>query len=952
MKKISVFLFLIITVACSFEQDEDSNLMSLEGEWSFKMDPLDQGIKDEWQNINFNESVHLPGSMAENAKGDEVTVSTSWIGTIVDKSWFTEDKYAKYRQPDNLKIPFWLKPVKHYIGPAWYKKVVDLPKTWNGKRILLHLERCHWETTVFINGQATGSQNSLGTAHEYDITPHIKSVKNQICIRVDNRMIIPVGINSHSVSDHNQSNWNGIVGQINLKAVSPVNIEDVQIYPDIHRKNVNVVITLSNYNGNPFEGHLEIEAEGSNSENNHVAEKDIQQINFTGKETRLETEYFMGEEVLLWSEFDPALYKLKVRLIDRHNDLLDYQSIDFGMREFKAAGRRFHVNGRPVFLRGTTECLVFPLTGYPPTDTKSWEKIIKRCQEHGFNHMRFHSWCPPEAAFIAADKLGFYFQVPGSFWVNYGDTIGIGDGNPVDNFIYEESDRILKAYGNHPSFVMMTYGNEPAGENRSEYLGKLVNYWKSKDKRRVYTCAAGWPIIPESDFHLTSAPRIQLWGAGLNSIINSEPPQTMFDFYDIISKYSVPYVSHEIGQWCAYPNFNEIPKYTGVLKPTNFEIFQETLIENHMGDLAGDFLLASGKLQTLCYKAELEAALRTPEFAGFQMLQINDYPGEGTALVGILDAFYGSKGYVSPEEFRKFCNETVLLARMEKRVFQNDEIFQADMEIAHFGEKPIKNPKIICQIFNSERNSLVKEEFTVEEIEIDNGIDIGAISFPLFDVAHPQKLTLEVLIEDSEFSNSWDFWVYPKKLEVNPSESVHITKSLDSETIRILKQGGSVLLLPYGHIADEKGAKVQIGFSSIFWNTAWTRGQAPHTLGILCNPEHPVFNDFPTEYHSNWQWWDPVTYSQVMILDDYPAEMKPLIQPIDTWFENRRLALAFEARTENGKLLVCSIDMQNKLEDRPASRQLYYSIIEYMNSDSFNPRNKVELTSIRDLLND
>jgi hypothetical protein len=391
-------------------------------------------------------------------------------------------------------------------------------------------------------------------------------------------------------------------------------------------------------------------------------------------------------------------------------------------------------------------------------------------------------------------------------------------------------------------------------------------------------------------------------------------------------------------------------KYTGVLKPSNFEIFRETLAGNNMGDQGDDFLMASGKLQALCYKAEIEAALRTSGFGGFQLLQLHDFPGQGTALVGVLDAFFGSKGYIEPEEFRRFCNVTVPLARMEKRIFQSDEVFLADIEIAHFGEDPIENARFICRINNSQGEILTAEELTVDEINIDNHIPAGSISFPLSGIVNPQKLTLEVRIEDTDFLNSWDFWVYPDELELDTEGEIHITNALDGEAAGILDRGGTVLLLPYGQITENYGAEVQIGFSSIFWNTAWTRNQAPHTLGILCDPEHPVFNEYPTEYHSNWQWWDPIAHSQAMIMDEFPGELKTLIQPIDTWFENRRLALAFEAKTGNGKLMVCSIDMKNDLEDRPSTKQLYHSILEYMKSDSFNPDTEVKLVQIRKMI--
>ena len=224
MKKI---LFLLIMIAgCSVKHEDPGTDMSLAGEWKFRIDSLDQGIDQRWYNTAFDETVKLPGSMAENGKGEEVTVSTDWTGNIVDRSYFTDKRYEKYRQPGNIKIPFWLKPVKFYKGAAWYQKEIDLPEEWNRKRVVLFLGRCHWESRIFVNNREAGTQNSLATPHEYDITDLVNPGNNSISIRIDNRVIIPVGVNSHSISDHTQSNWNGITGDIRLKAVSQVFIDD------------------------------------------------------------------------------------------------------------------------------------------------------------------------------------------------------------------------------------------------------------------------------------------------------------------------------------------------------------------------------------------------------------------------------------------------------------------------------------------------------------------------------------------------------------------------------------------------------------------------------------------------------------------------------------------------------------------------------------------------------
>jgi len=943
MKKILILL--LVLAGCAGEPKETREHLSLAGEWQFKIDSLDQGVKEEWYKQEFSETVRLPGSMADNGKGNDITVNTDWTGDIVDRSYFVEKRYEKYRQAGNIKIPFWLKPVKYYKGVAWYGKQVEIPETWKGKRIFLNLERCHWESVVYINGKETGMRNSLSTPHEYDITENLVPGTNNISIRIDNRINIPIGVNSHSVSDHTQTNWNGITGRIELKAVPRVYIDNIKVIPDLKEKIAKVILSIKNPEKTDFHGKLLLRAVSFNTpEIKKLHVKNVTIVtNADGQQVVIKYKILKPK---LWSEFSPSMYRLTAELTEK-GKTIDRQSADFGMREFRVSGTRFEINGHPVFLRGTTECCIFPLTGYPPCDVQSWEKILQICKDYGLNHVRFHSYCPPEAAFIAADKLGIYFHIECSSWANQGTTIG--DGSPVDRFIYEEGDRILKEYGNHPSFCMLAYGNEPAGKKQNEFLGGLINYWKAKDNRRVYTSAAGWPIIPENDYNLTSEPRIQHWGEGLKSVINSEPPNTRKDFSDYVSQYKIPVVGHEIGQWCVYSDFSEIEKYTGVLKPTNFEIFRETLNENGMGDHAGNFLTASGMLQVLCYKADIEAALRTPNYAGFEMLQLHDFPGQGTALVGILNPFFQSKGYVTPDEFRMFCSETVPLAKMDRMIYRSDEIFTADIEIVHFGEDPLQGRTVMCIIKNQEGETVHQQAFTTEIINIGENTPVGSVRFNPAGILKPQKFVLEVSVTNSTARNHWDFWVYPPIKEI-AAGNVLITDNLDNKSRETLARGGSVLLLTYGKVGKDKGARVAIGFSSIFWNTAWTNNQAPHTLGILCNPANPFFKDFPTEAWSNWQWWDPVTHSQVMIVNDLPRELTPLIQPIDTWFENRKLALAFESKTGGGKLLVCSIDLKDLTDERLASKQLLYSILNYMNSSHFEPVVEVDLSKINSLL--
>ena len=941
---VNLFLLFLVFASCGL-QDDEKNRIDLSGDWSFKIDSLDIGKEDKWFAENLSDKIQLPGSMTTNGKGDDISLKTPWTGSIMDSSYFNEEKYAKYRKPNNIKIPFWLQPVKYYKGAAWYQKEVFIPETWNNQHIELFIERSHWETTVWVDNHEIGMQNSLGTPHVFDLSKALTPGNHKLSVRIDNRIKdINVGINSHSITDHTQTNWNGMIGELFIAMRPAIYIENIQLYPDIKNKNVLVKVKINNTQKDA-EGIIELMVESDNPEAEKLKPLS-KEIKINEGTDFVELKYPMGDNPLLWDEFNPNLYSINVSL--SANNKIDQKDITFGMREFSTRGTQFTINGNLTFLRGTMEGAIFPKTGFPSTDVEEWTRIFKVSKSFGLNHIRFHSWCPPEAAFIAADQLGFYLQIEASSWANQGATIG--DGGPLDKYIYQESERMIEAYGNHPSLVMMAYGNEPAGDNHIEYLTDFVKHWQKKDDRFLYTTGSGWPVIPESDFNSTPEPRIQRWGEGLESIINKEAPRTDYDWRDMISNYTQPTVSHEIGQWVVYPNFKEIPKYDGVLKAKNFEIFQETLVDNGMAKLQDSLLLASGKLQVLCYKADIEAALRTPNFGGFQLLDLHDFPGQGTALVGVLDPFWEEKGYVTAEEYSQFNNSTVPLARFPKMVYLNDEELNVPVEVAHFGSKPLNKTIPLWQLKYEDGTVFAEGELPETNIPLGNNFKLGTIQKSLAELKEAQSLKLTVSVNN--FENSWDIWVYPTQLpNISDQDEIKITQKFDQSIIDDLKNGGTVLLsLPKGSIKPEKGGDIAIGFSSIFWNTAWTNGQAPHTLGILCNPDHPALKEFPTEFHSDWQWWDAMSHSNAIKLDAISPELKPIVRVIDDWFTARPLGLIFECKIGEGRLLVSGIDLISDQENRPEAKQLLHSLKKYMTSEDFNPKLEISSQKIRDLV--
>ncbi|PHQ28149.1 exo-beta-1,4-galactosidase [Leeuwenhoekiella nanhaiensis] len=932
--KMRILSLLLLAVSVSaFAQTRDT--LDLEGTWHFQIDREDQGEIEAWFSKKLKDNIILPGSMLTNNKGNDITIKTQWTGSIYDSSFYFNPRFKKYQQPGDIKFPFWLTPKKEYVGDAWYQKEINIPKNWKDRPVFLFLERAHTETVVWLDDQKLGMQNSMVAPHQYELPPELKPGKHTLTIRVDNRIKeINVGPDSHSLTDHTQGNWNGIIGKLKLITTPSIYMGNIQAYPNRERAEVTFKIPVNQLEVRNSKVSLSLQLYTFNTAEKQKLAPLTQSFRLNKQTDTLQITANLGNTIQLWDEFDPALYRADFRLKSKKGT--DQQQVEFGVRDFKAEGRSFTINNRPVFLRGTLDNAIFPLTGYPPMDVPAWERIFKIIKNHGLNHVRYHSWCPPEAAFKAADRLGIYLQPEGPSWANHGTALGVGRN--IDRYIYEETNRMMQQYGNYASYVMMAYGNEPRGK-QVEYLTAFNDYWKQKDTRRLYTGASvggSWPVIPNNEFMVRGGARDLDW--------KNRAPQSVTDFSENIKDFNVPFVSHETGQYCVFPNFNEIEKYTGAYEAKNFELFQEDLADHHMRDQADAFFKASGKLQVLAYKYSIEKAMRTPGYSGYQLLSLNDYSGQGTALVGILDAFWDPKPYVNAEEWREFSSETVPLAEFPKFVFTNIETLTAEILIAHYGVDQLQN-SISWQLTDSAGAVLTTGTF--DQGKIDYGLSaLGSVKFPLREITEAQKLTLTVAVQDTEFKNHWDFWVFPESLPKVKS-NVYECTVLDEKALQVLNEGGSVLLNAAGKIV--KGAEVAQTFLPVFWNTSWFQMRAPHTLGFVVDPAHPLFKDFPTDSHSDLQWWSIVNKEQVMHLEDFPPDFKPLIQPIDTWFMNRRLAIAFEAKVGNGKLLMLSVDLNDPDKDA-AAHQLYYSLKTYMNSPEFNPQTQLDAALIQDLL--
>ena len=936
LRHLILFACLLLTISSLQAQVS----IDLSGQWEFQ-----QGESS--PTATYNDKIQLPGSMLTNGKGNIVSVKTQWTGSLYDSSFYFNPYMERYRVEGQMKFPFFLTPSKEYVGTAWYRRTVDIPKTWKNNRVILFLERPHIETTIYINHVEVGHQMSLSVPHEYDITPYVKiGMENEIAIKVYNGIEnVCVGQDSHSVTDQTQGNWNGMIGKLELQAKPKCFVERVDVFPDVAHRKAILRLVMNDYVPQPGQrkikgrssAQVHIRAELMNSSKHHVVKSEGAM--FFGKKDNsgyIEMELDMTDSCRLWNEFHPEYYQLSVVYAK------DTVRTTFGMRDISIQGRQFYLNDQPIWMRGTVENCCFPQTGYPPTDVESWLKVFRKCKEYGLNHMRFHSYCPPEAAFKAADQLGFYLQPEGPSWPNHG--VRLRRGMSIDQYLIDEGKAILDRYGNHPSFVMMAAGNEPAGD-WVPYCRDWVKTMREYNPSKVYCGASvggGWAWDFGSEYHVKGGARGLDW--------DRKAPSSSDDYYEGIEyprnyKDSVPnhtpIIAHEQGQWCAFPDFKEIKQYENcAYQPGNFEIFRDLLRDHGMENQAEKFLHASGKLQVLAYKYEMERNLRTKDYAGFQLLALNDYSGQGTALVGPLNVFWREKGYVNTREWQEFCSPVVPLAKFPKFVFENSETLNVPVELYQTSEE--------MSASSSNGQGDVEVTYQIEGLNqqgilwkgvapCGKNIPLGEVKMSLASIQKPMKLTLRVNVRKLNtalsYSNHWDFWVYPKPQEI--TDAIYTTDTLDAKALQVLEKGGNVLITAAGKV--RYGNDVKHTYLPVFWNTSWFKMRPPHTTGAYIQKEHPVFKDFPTDDWQDLQWWELVNKTQVMNLSEFPMDYQPIIQPIDTWHVSRKLGMLIEANVLHGKLLMTTIDISNQLDKRIVARQLRHSILTYMRSNQFKP---------------
>ena len=888
--------------------DSINKRTDLSGEWICKLDNADVGIMQKWYlKLLDGQRIKLPGTLAENGIGNR---------------YEREEGLTK----ENVRC---LRSKFQYIGAAWYQKEIVLEEEVCLSELKLFFERVMFQSMVWINEIYIGRNDSLSAPHIFEpVIEDRKLKKLRITICIDNRDLQKIGNYSSAYTDETQTIWNGIIGSMYLCKKEVFKITKYNISAD-----------AENHAG-IFD--IEISARAELLKYGIIIRKDSRillryegNIEKAKQEYRIKVHVPLNDEIILWNEFHPNCYEIELKLINEDGEVY-CDNRKTGFSKINRSGNQIHINGVKSFLRGNIDCCLYPLTGYPPMEKEMWHKVMGKTKEYGFNHIRFHSWCPPDAAFEAADELGIYLQIEGPMWLDNWMDLKVGGAPEQYEYLPDEAERIIRQYSYHSSFCLFSNGNELNGDFK--LLEDMIARVKAINPYLLYTLTTNWDreLNKEDDIFISqAADGIGIRGQYfLESMVNT----TCLHFNEGVAERTVPVISHEVGQYVVYPDINEIAKYRGNLEPVNLEVIKQDLDKKKLRDYVPDFIYSSGKLAYELYKAEFEAALNTKEMAGVQILSLHDFPGQSTATVGLLDVFFESKGITSDTEFKQFCNARVLLLQLEKKIFLNKEKINAALHIANYMEKEGYEVKVEITVSNHMK-ILHREEIVIRRLEIGlNQIGTALSDFNITGLSGRQKLKIEAMIAEEDIHNEWYIWVYE-----DLKEQAEVFDSWNEDIIKKLKAGENVVLTPKPRQIKEIIASK---YFPVFWSPVHFRSKDP--CGMLLKDNHPFFTKYyKSGRNADYEWKVFLENAYAINLDSLEG-FAPMTMLVPNFFNNHKGSGLFELKVGQGNLLVCCYDFDNT-PIAPQTAYLKKAIWDYVNSADFKPAYQCELSVLEDL---
>ena len=917
--------------------------ISLEGIWQAR---LSDGTEGE---------IRLPGTLDESGLGHRDSCA---------KAWHPDQELGNAGEGFQEDAPIATRFTRKYTyeGEARFTRHLTLAvPASEGKRVFLEAERAR-VLRLLIDGREVPAWQpaSISTPYVFEVTGLLDG-EHEVTLLSDNSYPgLPHDdiVYSSAAADETQTNWNGVLGYLRLRVEEMTFLSHLAVYPEGNGLKVRAEISSQN----PWQGYLVLESDALE----HGVRVEVKVKGGGNPEDLLLAELPLARNVRLWDEEEGNLYEMRAVLAEQRPQggerTVGEKTVTFGIRSFGDNGSgRLALNGRTIFLRSEANCGEFPETGHAPMEEAVWEDLLRRYRSYGVNCVRFHSHCPPEAAFAAADRLGMLMQPELSHW------------NPRNAFGSEESrayyrselEAIIRMLANHPSFVMLTFGNElHADETGHERMDQLLELAHALDGTRLYANGSnvhyGWAgCDAKSDFYTSTGCReaaIRGTFAGMDGYINRAYPNAKRNYDEsmeiIRREYSKPVFSFEVGQFEVLPDFSELSLFRGISDPANLRLVRDKVREAGLEEDWPRYVEASGELSRIGYREEVEAAMRTRELSGISLLGLQDFPGQGTALVGMMNSHLEPKpfDFARPEHFRKFFRESLPLVLLEKYTYESGETLRAEVVVANFGKEDISEEiryqlrRAAQEVFgNGQSEDCHRSVEEIGEVMASGSLgclrcpkggqtQAGTLEISLGFAGEPMKLILTVWA--GAIQNEYPIWVYPPVDPVCP-EDVYETEVFDEKAREILGQGGKVYLTPKSD-REHLPRSIQAQFTTDFWSVG-TFSSQEGGMGQLIEAEHPALRGFPTESHTDWQWW-AMASRRALIL---PRPMKSIVTEMDSYAYMRPMAQLVEFNCGGGRVLLSSMELQG-LQQYPEARALLASLYAYLGSEEFRPCQSME----------
>jgi hypothetical protein len=901
----------------------DRPVTDLSGEWEFRLDPRDIGRAEAWYAslVSFDRTLQVPG--AWNAQG---------------VAYESEELLREYEQMHlngrNLlgEERESVKLFHVYPGPGWYRRRVTIPAAWQGRIPWLVLGGVHREAEVWVNGQPAGSHRSYLTPFRINLSPFGSPGETvTVVVRVDARRrkdLDPL-MGCMDTLDFLYVSWGGLHRPVFLEATDATRIADVFVVPQLASESAEIRVTLE---GTHTE-RLTLAAEVLDASGASAAT--IDPVPASEAETVLAA---LIQEPRLWSPTTPHLYTARVRLLEG-GAVRDVRSVRFGMREFRVVDGQFHLNGKPIFLRGYGDDCIFPNTICPPADRAEMRRRLGRAREYGFNYVRHHSWTPPKEYLEAADELGMMLQPEFPFAYRW----DLPSTPEARRSAIEQWEAMIRLNRNHPSIVTWCMGNELY--DSFEFAPEMYRIARRLDPTR--------PIIDSdgSSFRHHNRETLDFMVVQFN-----EGGSIGFGDgkYRVPADIRKPVVAHEMGYFVTLPDLAQLELFDTGLRPYWLIQTRELAARNGVLEMYPEWLAASYRLQAICLKSNLEAARRS-RLSGTSVWLFQDYPN---CAEGVVDMFLRDKAF-SPAEFRAFNAPTVLLLDMARRNWWGGEPASFNFAVSRFEDDPSEAATLRWTL---EGPGGVVAMGAQEPLGIHAGgvSELPAIQIELPEVTQAGQFTLKAALVDAagETLNAWDLWVFPRASEqgkltavralgfdslskvqpavtrhspgpVPPETALLVTTRPDLDMVDYLEGGGRVILLDPEPLFPVE--KTQFRLSS--WD-----GGGPS--GTIFEPRHAALRGMPSAGWCDLQFYQLIQGSRTVNLDaDWlPADLKPLVRCIDRPTRLADRAYLFEIVVGQGKLMVSGFNFAGAIDaNDPAGVFLLDHLMRYALGPEFLP---------------